>query len=76
MCAYHVGADVILVEAYQTKHDRHWLPAYNKIIEQLKQAGMQVKMQVMDNEVSAAYIKTITEKWKSKYQLVPPDMHH
>ena len=37
---------------------------------------MQVKMQVLDNEVSAEYIKTIVDTWKSKYQLVPPDMHH
>jgi hypothetical protein len=44
-------------------------------MERLKQAGMQVKMQVLDNEVSANYIKTITETWKSKYQLAPPDMH-
>ena len=36
MCAYHVGANVILVAAYQTTHDRHWIPAHNKIMEQLK----------------------------------------
>jgi hypothetical protein len=64
MCAYHVGANVILVKAYQTKHDRHQIPAYSRIMEQLKQTNVQVKMQVLDNEVSAKYIKTITEKWK------------
>ena len=32
-------------------------------------------MQVMDSEISAKCIKTIMEKWKSKYQLVPLDMH-
>ena len=61
MCAYHVWENVILVEAYQTKHDRHRLPAYNRMMKQLKQAGMQVKMQVLDNEVSAEYIKLIVD---------------
>ena len=53
MCAYHVGENVILVKAYQTKHDRHRLLAYNRIMKRIKQVGMQVKMQVLDNEVSA-----------------------
>jgi len=29
----------------------------------------------MDNEVSTAYIQTITDNWKHKYQLVTPNMH-
>jgi len=76
MCVYHIGENVILVEAYQTKHERNPLPAYNKIIKQLKQAGMQVKMQVLDNKVSADYTKPMTETCKNKYQLVPPELHH
>ena len=31
--------------------------------------------QVLDNECSAKYIRTITEDWKATYQLVPPDVH-
>jgi hypothetical protein len=62
MCAYHVGAGVILTETYQTKHNRHHIPAYNKIMERLKSANLRVNMQVLDNEVSKAYLDTITFK--------------
>ena len=36
---------------------------------------MQVELQIIDNEVSKAYLDNITGKEKSKYQLVLPDMH-
>ena len=75
MCSYHVGANVILVQPYRTRHNTHRIPAYNTIMERLAAANVPVHMQVLDNEVSAAYLDTITRTWKCKYQLVPLDMH-
>ena len=41
----------------------------------MKTSGLGLKKQVLDNECSAEYIRTITEDWKATYQLVPPDVH-
>ena len=41
----------------------------------LEAKGLTVDLQIMDNEASKEYKKTITEKWEVKYQLVPPDIH-
>jgi hypothetical protein len=41
----------------------------------LRARGHTVDHQVLDNKVSAKYIRTITEDWKATYQLVPPDIH-
>ena len=37
--------------------------------------GHRVNLQILDNEASGEYKRTIEEVWKSTYQLVPPDMH-
>ena len=34
-----------------------------------------VKVQVMDNKVSAAFKEVITRVWHADFQLVPPDVH-
>ena len=72
---YHVGANEILIKPFQTKSSAHRIPAHNRVLERLKAAGMQVDLQIMDNEVSKAYLDNITGKCKNKYQLVPQDMH-
>ena len=41
----------------------------------LKAAGLDVDLQVLDNEASKAYKEAMVNKWNVKYQLVPPDMH-
>ena len=41
----------------------------------LEAKGLTVDLQIMDNEASKEYKKTITEQWNVTYQLVPPDMH-
>jgi hypothetical protein len=37
--------------------------------------GLEVDLQILDNETSAAYKEAITFKWHAKFQLIPPDMH-
>eukprot|EP00956_Cyclotella_meneghiniana_P023402 scaffold45578_cov41-Cyclotella_meneghiniana.AAC.1 len=75
MLAYHCDTNAILIEPFQTRHDRHRIPAYNRLMERLKARGHTVDHQVLDNEASADYRRAITEDWKCTYQLVPPDVH-
>jgi hypothetical protein len=75
MLAYHADCNVILVEAFESRHDRHRIAAYNRIMERLKLGGHSVDLQVLDNEASEEYKTAITEKWGCKFQLVPPDVH-
>ncbi|KAL7502269.1 hypothetical protein ACHAXN_000895 [Cyclotella atomus] len=75
MLGYHCDSNAILVEPFQSRHDRHRIPAYNRLMSRLKARGHTVDHQVLDNETSAEYIRVITEEWKATYQLVPPDIH-
>jgi hypothetical protein len=77
MLAYHCDSNAILVEPFQSRNDRHRIPAYNRLMSRLKARGHIVdhQHQVLDNEASAEYIRVITEDWKATYQLVPPDIH-
>ncbi len=38
--------------------------------------GLLVDLQILDNKASTAYKEAITFKWNTKFQCVPPDMHH
>jgi hypothetical protein len=75
MLAYHADCNVILVEAFESRHDRHRVAAYDRIMERLKRGGHSVDLQVLDNEASALYKLAITGKWNCRFQLVPPDVH-
>jgi hypothetical protein len=55
--------------------NRHRLAAYNSIMTRLQAGRHTVVLQVLDNKASTKYKCTITQTWKAKYQLVPPDMH-
>jgi hypothetical protein len=41
----------------------------------LAACGLLVDLNITDNEASADFKQVITESWKTKFQLVPPDMH-
>ena len=41
----------------------------------LQKNGHNIDLQILDNECSISYKLQIEEKWKSTFQLVPPDMH-
>ena len=75
MLAYHVDSNVILVKLIQARHDRHRLAAANRIMSQLQKNGHNVDLQILENECRTAYKLQIEGKWKSTFQLVPPDMH-
>jgi hypothetical protein len=68
--AYHDKANVIHIKGFQTRHDQHRIPAYNAIMQQLKDRGIAVTNQVLDIKASEAYKAAITNKWKCTYQLL------
>ncbi len=41
----------------------------------LAACGLSVDLNIRDNEASADFKQGIMESWKTKFQLVPPDMH-
>ena len=75
MLAYHVYTNVILVEPFASRHDRHRLAAADRIMANLDKRGHGVDLHILDNECSAAYKLQTEEKWGAKFQLVPPDFH-
>ena len=72
MIAFHCDYNIILNPPFKMRGDTHCSAVYNSIMQRLTSHGHKVDLQVLDNEVSAAYKKAITETWKAKYQLVPP----
>ena len=75
MLAYHVDTNVILVEPFASRHDRHRLSAADRNIANLTKRGHGVDLQIIDNQCSTAYKLQIEEKWGAKIQLLPPDVH-
>jgi len=75
MVAYHCDTNAIFAEPFKTRADRHRLPAYNRIMQRLKDRDLIVDLQILDNEASKQYKQTITSEWGVKFQLVPPHIH-
>ena len=75
MLAYHCDSNAILVEPFQSRHDRHRIAAHGRIMTRLKEKGHTIQHQILDNEASKEYRRTITDDWKATYQLVPPNVH-
>ena len=44
-------------------------------MQRLADRGHHVEVQILDNEVSAEFKKTIVTDWGASYQLVPPNVH-
>ena len=44
-------------------------------MQKLADRGHHVDIQILDNEVSAEFKKTIKKDWGDTYQLVPPNVH-
>ena len=44
-------------------------------MQKLPDRGHHVEVQILDNEVSSEFKKTIVKDWGSKYQLVPLNVH-
>ena len=75
MIAYHCDSNAILVAPFKSRKDSHQLLAYNEIMTRIKNHNQIFELQILDNEASAEYIKTMRDIWKVDYQLVPPNLH-
>ena len=75
MIAYHMEGNLILQQAFPTKADKHSIPAFNNITSHLTEQGLSVDLNIRDNKASTDLKRVITETWRAKFQLVPPDMH-
>ncbi len=75
MIVYHTDSNIILQQTFQTKADKHCIPAFNTIMARLAARGLLVDLNIRNNEASADFKQVITESRKTKFQLVPQDMH-
>lgn len=60
MIAYHVGANAILVQPFQTKHNSQCIPTYNAIMTRLQAREIVFESQVLNNKANTAYWQAIT----------------
>jgi hypothetical protein len=67
MIAYHTERNLILQQAFQTKANKHCIPAFNTIMERLAARGLSVDHNIRDNEASTDFKRVITESWKTKF---------
>ena len=74
MVAYN-SSNVILVEPFSSRKDKHRLEAYNTIMKRLKESNLLIELQMLDNKRSKEYQSTTRDRWGVEFQLVPPDMH-
>ena len=72
MC--EIDGNAILAATMKNRTEGEIIKAYLSLIQQLKAAGIQPKKQILDNEASKEYKKTIRACGMT-YELVPPDMH-
>jgi hypothetical protein len=72
MIAYHTDGDLILQQAFQMKAVKHHI---STIMAWFAAHGFLVDLNIKDNEASADIKQVIIESWKTKFQLVPLDMH-
>ena len=75
MVAYHCDSNAILAVPFTSKKDKYRLQVYDEIMQRLKDRGMIVDLQILDNEASAAYKRIITTKWEVAFGLIPPNIH-
>ena len=67
MIASPCDANLILAEPFASRKDVHRLLAYNKIMQRLTNNKLSVDLQILDNEASAEYKRSIKTKWNAKY---------
>jgi hypothetical protein len=73
-CIPH-GREPNFTTSIPDKADKHCIPVFNTIMAWLAACGLSVDLNIIDNEASADFKRVITESWKTKLELVLPDMH-
>ena len=59
MIAYHCDANLILSEPFSSGKDMHRILAYNNIMQRLTENKISVDLQILDNEASTEYKRSI-----------------
>ena len=75
MIAYNFDSNTILQAPFVINKEKHRIRAYNSIMQRLADRSHHVDVQILYNEVSADFKKSIVEDWFATYQLVPPNVH-
>ena len=73
MVMVKIGLSAILVELMKDRSVEEMQQAYLQMIKQIKQAGVQPKKHVIDNEISEVLPEMIEQECRIK--LVPPACH-
>ena len=63
MILYHYDSNTILQVPFVNRNDKYRIRAYNSIMQKLADMGHRVDVQILDNEVSAEFKKTILKDW-------------
>ena len=63
MIAYHCDSNTILQSHFVNRKYKHRIRAYNYIMQILADRGNHVEVQILDNEVSEEFKKTIEKDW-------------
>ncbi len=69
MIAYYTDGSLILQQAFQTKADKHPIPAFNTIMAQLAVHRLSVDLNIRDNQASADFKRVITKLQKESSNL-------
>jgi hypothetical protein len=75
MVMVEIDSSAILVAPLKNRTDAELTRAYASLMQRLHHAGIRPKKHVLDNEISSAMKKLITEKYQMQYELVPPGCH-
>ena len=73
--AHHCDTNTILQYPFFNRKYKHSIREQNFSMRRLADRGHQVDFQILDNEVSTDFKRTIVEDWCATYQLVPPNFH-
>ena len=75
MIAYNCDSNTILQVPFVNRKDKHRIRAYNSIMQKLADIGHHIDIQILDNDVSAEFNKTVKNDWGATYQIVPSNVH-
>jgi hypothetical protein len=65
----HTDRSLILQQAFQTKADKHCIPAFNTIMARLVAHGLSIDRNIRDNEANADFKQLIMESSKTSSNL-------
>ena len=75
MIAYHCDSNIILKAPFDNSKNKHRIQACSSIMKRLSDRGHKVYVQILYNEVSAEFKRSVVDDWGATYQLVAPTVH-